>query len=329
MVFACSTVLFCCAGPAIATTRVHSFAGIVLAGVACPTSSLCEAVGYDGSANGILMPIQNGHAQPIQHVNGSGFLYGISCPTATTCVATGGSLVTITNGVPGTPQPFPTYHTSGSYGFSAISCGNATTCVTVGSATDTHVNPALVVVTNGTLGTPVVDTADPGFYSSVSCVTATHCEVVSDTGYATIDNGIPGVMQPIAGSTETGISCTSRTLCEIAGDPNGAGEPFVAQIHNGTLVNQQTVSVNLLFEVACHNQQCVAVGQDGAGGLVNIWSGVVKSVIPVTTNSDDVPFNAIANVAATANYETLGGANTIDGPSSVIYRYHDACGATC
>jgi hypothetical protein len=59
-----------------------------LFGVACPTSTTCELVGYDGS-NGVVAPITSGSPRTAQPVSGTANLRGVACPSSTTCEAVG------------------------------------------------------------------------------------------------------------------------------------------------------------------------------------------------------------------------------------------------
>jgi hypothetical protein len=73
--------------PQLAPTSISGVAGI-----ACPTDILCEAVGNaPGGLTGIgaVMPVLSGIPADPQLVPGSDQLLGIACPTATTCVAVG------------------------------------------------------------------------------------------------------------------------------------------------------------------------------------------------------------------------------------------------
>jgi hypothetical protein len=72
-----------------------------LQGVACPSGTTCEAVGYNSSFQGAVVPVTNGTPGTAQAVSGTSQLFGVACPSATTCEAVGfhlgqGVAVTIT-----------------------------------------------------------------------------------------------------------------------------------------------------------------------------------------------------------------------------------------
>jgi hypothetical protein len=76
-----------------------------LLGVACPTDTLCEAVGNAPEGDfgtGVVVPVNSGVPGDPLAVSGASGLNGIACPTATTCIAVGqnsdmvGVVVTLT-----------------------------------------------------------------------------------------------------------------------------------------------------------------------------------------------------------------------------------------
>jgi hypothetical protein len=93
---------------------VEQPAFIGLYGIACPTASRCEAVGYDNSDDAdAVTTVTNGVAGPLQEVAGGGeWLNAISCWSSTQCDAVGlvnyvQSFVPISNGVPEAAIAFP------------------------------------------------------------------------------------------------------------------------------------------------------------------------------------------------------------------------------
>ncbi len=77
-----------------------------LAGIACPTDTLCEAVGQvpgGDQGTGALVPVYSGVPAAPQPIPGTAQLLGIACTTATSCIAVGnnpdstlGVVVTVT-----------------------------------------------------------------------------------------------------------------------------------------------------------------------------------------------------------------------------------------
>ncbi len=117
-----------------------------LHGIACPTSSLCYAVGQAGPLGpGVVVPITNGAPGVVQKVAVTRTLYGITCPTSDTCFAVGtdtagstGMVLAITNGGLGDVQSAP-----GSKTLRSIACPTSDTCYAVGEASSS--GPGVVV----------------------------------------------------------------------------------------------------------------------------------------------------------------------------------------
>jgi len=96
-------------------------------GVACPASGLCYAVGENGSG-GVVVKIADGvPGTPVQ-VPDTASETAISCGSATACVAVSGSRITdITNGAPGA-----SYFEPGEASYQSVSCPTMSSCVAVG-----------------------------------------------------------------------------------------------------------------------------------------------------------------------------------------------------
>jgi hypothetical protein len=153
--------------PALASSTVAVSGTMDLYGVACPSATYCEAVGWNSSDEGVIVPITSGTPGSAVVVTGTEFLDGIACPSATTCEAVGqnssgeGVIVPITSGTPGSAQVV-----SDTIGLTGVACPSATTCEAVS-------NGAIVPITNGTPGSAqVVSEALDG----VACPSATTCE---------------------------------------------------------------------------------------------------------------------------------------------------------
>jgi uncharacterized repeat protein (TIGR02543 family) len=264
-----------------------------LEGVACPSATTCEAVGYNSTPEGVVVPITSGVPGSPVTVSGTSELLGVACPSATTCEAVGynssdeGVVVPITSGVPGSPVTV-----SGTEFLNGVACPSTTTCDAVG-ATQVTVGVSLVSIglvvpiTSGVPGSPVTVSGTAQLFG-VACPSATICEAVGAT-QVTVDNvlTLTGVVVPITsgvlGSPVTvsgtfeldGVACPSTTSCEAGGDgvvvPITSGVPGSAAAVSGT---------GQLYGVACSSATtCEAVGTDGDGVVVPITSGVPGSAV--------------------------------------------------
>ncbi len=185
----------------------------VLSGMACPSATTCEAVGYNALGQVVVVPITNGTPGTAQVVAGTSFLSGVACPSATTCFAVGyneigqgseGVVVPITNGIPGTPQVV-----SGIEDLGSVACPTATTCLAVGTNNSGGV---LVPITNGIPGTHLV-VAGTTSLAGVACGSASTCEAVGH------GNGIDGVVVAVLQESSAHVPL-SVGLCQHGGWQN-------------------------------------------------------------------------------------------------------------
>ncbi len=240
-------------GWAIQSVRKPSTAGSRFEAVACPSSSVCTAVGQKVNSFGAPLPLAerwNGTGWAIQTTpNPSGFnsdLTGVDCATATVCTAVGVSVSdTVIRylaerwiqgsgwSVQTTPRPAGLDHQ-----FAGVSCASATMCVAVGQ----YLTPpeSVIRVTAGELwvsgsGWSIQSTANPVgaravFLAAVDCSSASACTAAGsihrDVGppltLAERWNGTTWTLQtppnpPDYNSFFTGISCPSATVCTAVG----------------------------------------------------------------------------------------------------------------
>ena len=156
-----------------------------LTSIACPTATLCEAVGSNAlNGEGVVVTVTKGSPGAPHLVNGTKSLLSVSCPTSTTCEAAGvggghGVVLPITGGIPGTPQVVP-----GVVTLQAISCSSASACQAGGRAADSG------AVSSGAIVHPVFATTS---------VNAIACPDTSCTSVASTSNGkYNDVLVPVA-----------------------------------------------------------------------------------------------------------------------------------
>jgi len=269
--------------------------------VACPTVTLCEAVGVDASYNSVVVPIANGMPGAPQIVKGS--FSAVACFSAGTCEAVGGSgVVSITDGVPGTPEPV-----AGVTALSAVACPSADVCQAVGSTfvRGYESNPpgqiAAVTITNGTPGPAEVLPAYIALYG-LACTSATGCVAVGDYYFRSYADGYPyqndglvvplnngrfGEAQLVPGATDLySVACADAGSCQAGGVENWAqpSEGVVVPITNGALGLAQPVPDTAplgqakFLGIACPApSQCEAVG---ASYTTPQEEGVTAAIVP-------------------------------------------------
>jgi hypothetical protein len=253
--------------------------------IACPSPTLCFAVGTNGS-NALTMAVHvNGNDSSPGDVNvvaGAGNLYSIKCPTTTTCYAVGD------NGG---------YNRIGVY-------------VALSTAAMYRSNGAPIATVQNLGGSAALD--------SIDCPTTSAC-------YAAGKNATNGVLadfttigpiitatttQVITGSSKfNGVACSSPSTCYAVGD--GPGGAVVAQydLFNPTL--QGVLAISDLSSIDCVGDDCYAVGTNGFTGQ--------SVVVTVTPHPTDVALHAVA--LSTSLPCTLGSGpeKAVDGAASNIY----------
>lgn len=270
----------------------------MLSAVSCVSASFCEAVGEHINNAGSqvnLAETWNGTTWKIQATPSpqSPFglvdndLEGVSCVSTQFCEAVGngpnGMSAEVWNGTSWKVQNRPG---AGGVQGQFVSCPSAGFCMSVDAF-------ARVDTWNGTswsAGTNV-----PGFspVSSVSCVSASFCEVVGSgpSGEsAAVWNGSNWTAQPTpggAGEDLTAVTCLTATSCEAVGELVNQGNPLtLAEAWNGSTwtlqptPNPSGFQGNTLRSVSCTSADaCTAVGDSSTNSfgnfrtLAEVWDG--------------------------------------------------------
>jgi hypothetical protein len=250
----------------------------VLDGVACSSSTKCEAVGYSESGSGSSVTLAerwNGTKWALQATpNPAGAiastLKAVACSSATHCEAVGSynnsadvlvTLAEVWNGTQWAVQTTPNPADATNVTLNAVACPTSTrACEAVGS----YINSSGVTVTlaerwNGTKWalqtTPNPAGATDSELYAVACPSATGCEAVgwsaNSSDVVTLAerwNGTKWALQTTpnpAGSTDSELyaaACSSATSCEAAGlyyNSSGNGVAL-AERWNGTKWALQT-----------------------------------------------------------------------------------------
>lgn len=313
-----------------------------MTGVSCTGPANCEAVMYYSQS----LPAAeqwNGStwtAQDLPRPGGDDDVYpeSVSCSSATTCMAAGSADTNTTvlayaalwNGSTWTYTDAQRTGTE----LSGVSCPSATHCMAVGEAlpNDGGNNP-FAEKWNGTgwkaEPVPAPPGGNSGALASVSCVAASDCIAVGETGLSGSPqilayrwNGTSWTQQTPpapAGASDpelTGVSCVSARNCTAVGDSNvgnDGGNTIFAEHWNGSTWAVQVLplpggtSASSLGSVSCVSARCTAVGgyfpatsttYRGWHALADFFNGTRWSVQATATPRAHKLFRSISCTAA-------------------------------
>jgi len=247
-----------------------------LAGVACPSASVCvtAGIGYNGDALvGEVATITNGVAAPARPTMADD-LSALACPTAASCTAVGDDLgnpavVPVTDGAPGTMQVVAGLAGSG-FILYGVACPTVNLCVAVG---DDHLSGSgdtglVVSIVNGVPGVAQL-VAGLRSLAAVACSGINDCVAVgTSTSYQgaliRILQSVPGMVQSVRGAVQlAGVSCPSAARCVAVGQDGDHG--VVVSITNGAPGPAHLVAGSTtLAALSCPSvTTCEAVGSSG------------------------------------------------------------------
>ena len=252
-----------------------------LAGIACPTSTACFAVGQ--SAGHALVDRWNGKVWTIvevpqpSEVRTSG-LNGVACPGVTSCFAVGQfqdrsgpqkTLIERWNGTTWTIVSHPKLSGGNRYLF-AVACGTSTSCFAVG----TH------SVTGG---------GELSCEPELDCSATTLVEQWNGKHWTVVAS--PNGPYPALQSTLTGLSCASATSCVVVGvaTPRGTWGTMLTERWNGKQWTIGSAAIpagavgSELYGVSCSTStSCFAAGayqtSTGARTIVDHYNGSQWSI---------------------------------------------------
>jgi hypothetical protein len=307
----------------------HTVTGVdQLTSIACPTTTLCEAVGSNAlNGEGVVVTVTKGTPSAPHLVAGTKSLLSVSCPTSTACEAAGvggghGIVVPITGGNPGTPQVV-----QGMTTLQTISCSSASACQAGGRGTASGA-VSMGAVVHGVFGTTSVNGIDCPDASCTS-VASTSNGKYNDVLVPVTAAGIPGTYQvvPPGTSTFSAIACPTADSCVVVGrgvrDVKGKNTPeaVVLSVNSGKpggLAGVTDSAALLLQAVACGpgSRACIAVGTNGsASGATASGKGVFLSIsggVPGSLQSMTGPPVALDGVACptASTCEAVGDASS-------------------
>lgn len=270
-----------------------------LAGVSCPTTDFCEAVGhyYNGSVDQNLIERWDGTKWAVTHVADTSTsrdndLNAVSCVSSSFCMAAGTYSFDASSARPlaarwdGTAWQLLRPRTAGSLNhLRGINCRSASFCFAVGDYYDGSQWRALVERWDGiawsVIPSPTTAPDADSFLTGISCSSTTFC-MASSTYY----NGAADqtLIETWDGATwhqvnspnrdqmtdqrAPGVACTKPSFCMAVGaSSNGSFDQTLAEGWDGaawhivTTPNADTFRDNYLASVTCRSMKfCVAVG---------------------------------------------------------------------
>jgi len=208
-------------GPSVGAS--HPIAGVTSpTGIACPTSSICEVVGFDVDGNSVIVPVDlatNTAGTPVS-LPGWDEAFALACPAATSCELVGyggapsgfaGLVAPVSIAADGTPTIGTTTPDSDVAAFYDVACPSSSTCWAVGPA----VGGGAVVLID-----PTVDEIGPAMLArkttglaGIDCIDADHCTAV---GYGGPD-GAEGVVVSIVAPASVGAGAPDSAVDEEIG----------------------------------------------------------------------------------------------------------------
>jgi Divergent InlB B-repeat domain len=259
-----------------------------LAGVTCPSTSDCWAVGYNDSSD------DHHYDTLIEHWDGTSWSI-----------------------VPSPNNPSPPEQFNNGYGnyLLAVTCASASDCRAVGFYTniDSNNNETLIEQWDGTSWS-IVPSPNEGMRSDlqgVTCSSASDCWAVGEFA----GSGVPQTLiehwdgnswtiiaSPNTSPKQSGlqaVTCVSASECWAVGD--GSNTNTLIEQWNGTswsIVPSSIISTSDLQGVTCSSAaNCWAVGERGSipQTLIERWDGTSWSVVPspnaVTVSTSSSPTN--------------------------------------
>lgn len=288
-----------------------------LSAVACPSASVCEAVGYDAAFLGAVYNTANGGITWTRQVvpPGVSSIVDISCPSVDNCIAVGETtnyesvvLTTTDGGLTWSaqyPQSFPTL----------VACASVTTCEAVGAGVSMRTTDFGLHWTVGN-GPPLGD----GRATALACPTTSICEVVAADGALaarTVDGGEIWTAEtlPTGVTGLYGVACPKKAVCEAVGEGTQGGVALSTQNGGLTWTVSTLPSGVLPGSIACPSvTSCELVGPPGGiGGSPSamgtadggaVWTAQNLGV-PVSTNQESVSGVACATTSSCEAVGTL------------------------
>src|SRR5215831_17343604 len=278
-----------------------------LAGLSCPSSSSCTAVGNFTRGSGVAVTLAehwDGRRWAIQAAPGPrgarlSVLFSVSCSSPSACTAVGQAvsnqgasapLAERWNGTRWRIQATPIPRAGGGF-LAGVACASASACTAVGNSN----SGTLAEHWNGTRwriqATPNPSGAQFSFLSAVSCASSSACSAVGGYGNSsgtlvTLAERWDGTRWRIQATPNpsgaqfsflSAVSCTSASACTAVGSSTSSlNTPVTLGEHwNGTrwaiqsTPNRVGAAASGLFSVACISpRSCMAVG--GTSSLSDI-----------------------------------------------------------
>jgi hypothetical protein len=199
--------------------------GVGLEGVACPTATLCVAVGENsGRSAGVAVPLDPGTGailggQSVQSVTRNGILVAVACPSITLCLAVGWGASQPSVAVPIDPNTGALSNgqsdqsiSAGAAMLTAVSCPSSSLCLAVGNDTaDPSIGQAVPIDPTTAMIAPgegIQTLTGTGSLNAVVCPSTDRCVAAGSSFEST--GAITEILDPATGMAP-GSSTTPTT----------------------------------------------------------------------------------------------------------------------
>ena len=262
------------AGAALASSGsapVSVDGGNILFGVACPSTSQCTGVDYEGGEVTFDPTAPGNRTRATIDPSAAGQPAGVACPSTSQCTVVGfngaGSVeVTFNPAEPGSPTPttigpgdnLTLYDSS-----AVVACPSTRQCTAIGS--NFSLGGQEVTFDPAAPGAVTPVTIDSDVVTAVACPSASQCTAVGYFGReVTFNPAAPGSPTPTtidpSGEALNGVACPSTNQC-TAVDQSGLEITFDPAAPDAA--TSATILRN--YAVVCPSRrQCTAVGPNGA-----------------------------------------------------------------
>lgn len=310
-------------------------------GVACPSPTLCIAVGFSGVPSTLSLPdnaplaaLWDGSKWTLDEPakltgSPSSRLTSVACASASSCMAVGFyehdgdnlAFADLWNGARWTAKAVPSPAGARSSDLSGVACLSATSCVAVGSDGTGSGELTLAESWNGSSWKAMKTPDKSKSYNNLAAVACNTGRCLAVGSYTSGPRTLPLSLalkgttwtmttptSPAGGSTLLGgVACYSETACVAVGRFQGdAATQVLIDSWNGTSWSSMTPATadGWLNSVTClASKFCVAVGA-GSQLLAMSWNGTNWATSPVLTPTAPLKTNFSLNGVACASAST-------------------------
>lgn len=295
-----------------------------LAGISCPSTTTCYAVGATDSSSGTLKgtawKLSSGSWTALTTNVPAIYMNAITCPLTTTCFVAGdgGNLYQFTSSGTTWTKQTSLPAAASSANFNGISCVSTTSCVAVGDY------GTILGLSGTTWSVPTNGSATTNFLSSVSCPGSTLTVCAAVGGLGTIDWLSSGnwSVKNSSGSDLLGVSCYNTSHCTAVGE---SGSAYTLTSSTGSPWSQPNTgagaTTNPLIGISCLSTTtfCTIVGFPGT---ILINTSVVEEDVFMSSSeaTGSTPYHGVYMGGTFGGWETMGTYTGVIGAPTPIWN---------